>query len=209
MKKSMKGFMMNSDFTRRNVLLGGAAGIAALGLSPAFALSEGEARTLINKAVGDINRSINSGKTGAALYKDFEKIFLRYADVPTIARSVLGPPARSASKAQMNGFTKAFTSYLARKYGKRFRDFKGSEIEVTSARKVKSFQEVRAVAKLRGQAPFQVSFMVSDRSGRDKFFDLLIEGISLLKAERAEVGAVLDKVGGNVDKLISQLNRMG
>jgi len=190
-------------------VLGAAAGLAALGAAPAFALTESEARKLIESVVGDINRSINSGKTGAALYRDFENIFRRYADVPTIARSVLGPPARSASSSQMKSFTSAFTGYLARKYGKRFRDFKGSQIKVTDARKVKSFQEVRAVAKLRGQSPFQVSFMVSDRSGRDKFFDLLIEGISLLKAEREEVGAVLDKVGGNVDRLIDQLKRMG
>lgn len=209
MKRFMKVSMMNSDLSRRHVILSGTAGLAGLAMAPAFALSEGEARALIDRAVGDINTAINSGKTGAALYRDFERIFLRYADVPTISRTVLGPPARSASKSQMNGFTSAFTSYLARKYGKRFRDFKGSQIEVTSARKVKSFQEVRAVAKLRGQSPFEVAFMVSDRSGKDKFFDLLIEGISLLKAERSEVGAVLDKVGGDVDKLIAQLNQMG
>ena len=103
----------------------------------------------------------------------------------------------------------AILLYLARKYGKRFRDFKGSEIEVTGARKVKSFQEVRAIAKLRGQSPFTVAFMVSDRSGRDKFFDLLIEGVSLLKAERSEVGAMLDRVGGNVDNLVTELKRQG
>ena len=103
----------------------------------------------------------------------------------------------------------AINTYLARKYGKRVRDFKGSQIKVTDARKVKSFQEVRAVAKLRGQSPFQVSFMVSDRSGRDKFFDLLIEGISLLKAERTEVGAMLDRRRGDVDALIADLKKAG
>lgn len=206
----MKGFMMNliSDPTRRRVLKGALATAFVAG-TPVFALSEGEATKLINGVVGDINKAINSGKTGNALYRDFEGIFKRYADVPTIARSVLGPPARSASKSQMNAFTAAFTGYLARKYGKRFRDFKGSQIEVTGARKVKSFQEVRATAKLRGQSPFTVAFMVSDRSGRDKFFDLLIEGISLLKAERSEVGAMLDRAGGNIDKLVAELKRQG
>ena len=200
---------LNSDPNRRHVLKGGLAFALILGAAPVQALSEGEARKLIDSAVGDINKAINSGKTGAALYRDFEAIFKRYADVPTIARSVLGPPARSASKAQFSAFTEAFTGYLARKYGKRFRDFKGSEIEVTGARKVKSFQEVRAIAKLRGQSPFTVAFMVSDRSGRDKFFDLLIEGVSLLKAERSEVGAMLDRVGGNVDNLVTELKRQG
>jgi phospholipid transport system substrate-binding protein len=68
---------------------------------------------------------------------------------------------------------------------------------------------VQCVAKLRGQSPFSVTFMVSDRSGSDRFFDLLIEGISLLKSERAEIGAMLDKRGGNIDALISDLKSAG
>lgn len=209
MKKSMKGFMMNSDMNRRQVLAASSAFALLAAAAPAFALSEGEARTLINRAVADINKVINSGASASSMYRSFEGIFTKYADVPTIARSALGPPARSASSAQMRAFTKAFAGYMSRKYGKRFREFAGGTVEVTGARAVKSFQEVRAVAKLPGQSPFAVSFMVSDRSGRDKFFDLLIEGISLLKSERAEIGAMLDKRSGNLDALINDLQKAG
>jgi len=203
--------MMTSDLTRRGVILTGTASALALvaSLTPAAALSEKEARSLIDSAVSDINSVINSGKSENAMYGDFERIFRRYADVPTIARSVLGPPARSASTAQMNAYTSAFTGYMSRKYGKRFREFIGGKIEVTGARSVKRFQEVMATATIKGQAPFAVSFMVSDRSGSDKFFDLLIEGISLLKAERAEIGAMLDKRGGKIDALIGDLQKAG
>lgn len=199
----------NVSPTRRAVVAGTTA-IFALALSPrAFALTESEAERLISGAVGDINKVINSGKSESAMYGDFEKIFRKYADVPTIARSALGPPARQASAAQMKAFTNAFSGYLARKYGKRFREFIGGKIEVTGARQVKSFQEVKAVAKLQGQAPFAVSFMVSDRSGSDKFFDLLIEGISLLKAERSEIGAMLDKRRGDINALVGDLKKAG
>lgn len=200
---------MTSKLTRRSAIFTGASSALTFGLAPAFALNETEARRLIDSVVTDITRAINSGKTGNALYRDFEAIFTRYADVATIARSALGPPARSASSAQLRTFTRAFTGYISRKYGKRFREFQGGVIEVTGARPVKSFQQVRAVAKLRGEAPFDVTFMVSDRSGKDKFFDLLIEGISLLKAERSEIGAVLDRVGGDIDKLSAELGRLG
>lgn len=201
--------MMNSDFSRRE-FMAGAAALALIASAPrAFALSENEARSLIDKAVADINRVINSGQSANAMFGSFEKIFAKYADVPTIARSALGPPARGASSAQMRSFTSAFAGYMARKYGKRFREFIGGKIEVTGARQVKSFQEVKAVAKLKGQSPFAVSFMVSDRSGSDKFFDLLIEGISLLKSERAEIGAMLDKRRGNIDALIGDLQKAG
>ena len=212
MMKSMKGSMMKSDFSnmnRRTMLAGLSASGTVLVASPAIALTESEARRLIDAAVADINNVINSGKSESAMYGDFERIFKRYADVPTIARSALGPPARSASSAQLGAFTDAFTGYLARKYGKRFREFIGGKIEVQSARAVKTFQEVRAVAILRGQSPFSVSFMVSDRSGSDKFFDLLIEGISLLKSERAEIGAMLDKRRGDIDAMVGDLKNAG
>jgi phospholipid transport system substrate-binding protein len=201
--------MMNSEISRRSVLAGASA-LAALSFAPrAFALTEDQARSLITKAVAEINTAINSGQSNSAIYRSFEGIFKKYADVPTIARSALGPPARSASSAQMRSFTSAFSGYMSRKYGKRFREFAGGTVEVTGARKVKNFQEVRAVAKLPGQSAFNVSFMVSDRSGSDKFFDLLIEGISLLKSERAEIGAMLDKRGGNIDALIGDLKKAG
>jgi phospholipid transport system substrate-binding protein len=199
---------MMSDLKRRAILglLAGGVAVAAL---PASALNEAEARKLIDAAVADINAVINSGKSEKAMYAEFERIFARYADVPTIARSALGPPARSATDAQMKAFADAFSGYLARKYGARFREFIGGKIAVENARAVKSFYEVNATATLRGQSPFAVSFMVSDRSGSDKFFDLLIEGISLLKSEKAEIGAMLDKRGGKIDALIKDLKTAG
>ena len=195
-----------SRLSRRTALTAIAAALIA---RPAMALTTSEAKSIIDSAVREITSVINSGKSEAAMYQDFERIFRKYADVPTIARSALGPPARSASSAEMSRFSTAFTGYMSRKYGKQFRDFIGGEVSVTGARQVKNFQEVQAVAKLRGQAPFRISFMLSDRSGQDRFFDLLIEGVSLLKSERAEVGAMYDASGGNIDRLIQRLNASG
>lgn len=196
-----------NDISRRALIAGSAA--MFLTASRAFALNEAEARRLIGSAVAEINSVINSGRSASSMYGAFENIFRKYADVPTIARSALGPPARSASASQMRAFTSAFAGYMARKYGKRFGEFKGGEVEVTGARALKSFYEVQAIAKLRGQSPFAVSFMVSDKSGSDRFFDLLIEGISLLKSERTEIGAMLDRRGGDINALIGDLRRAG
>ena len=139
------------------------------------------------------------------MYRDFEKIFADYAYVSGIARTVLGPPARSASKAQMAAFTRAFQRYMGRKYGKRFREFIGGRVIVKGARRIKSFYEVTTTAILQGEAPFTVTFMVSDVSGKGLFFDMLIEGISLLKVEKEEIGAMLDRRRGDLDKLIADL----
>ena len=201
--------MANDMSRRRAVALLSTAALTAAVASPASALNAAQANALVERVVADINAVINSGRSESAMYRDFEAIFQRYADVPTISRSALGPDARSASPAQLNAFADAFTGYLARKYGKRFRELIGGEIVVEQSREVKTFFEVRASAILRGQAPFDVTFLVSDRSGRDLFFDLLIEGISLLKTERTEIGAMLDRRRGSIDQLIADLRSAG
>ncbi|MGL4235776.1 ABC transporter substrate-binding protein, partial [Tabrizicola sp.] len=110
--------------SRRAFGAGLAAGLTVLSLPrAAMAFTVEEARALIDKAVADVTRIINSGKSQNAMYPEFEKVFARYGDVPTIARSALGPAARSASNSQLRGFTKAYQGYIARKYGRRFREF--------------------------------------------------------------------------------------
>lgn len=195
-----------TDPRRRALLAGGAvyAGLLLAG-APVLALTVEQARALIDRAIGEVNATINSGKPEAAMLKDFEGIFARYADVPTIARSALGPAARSASPAQMQAFTEAFRIYISRKYGRRFREFIGGQIEVTGAQTLKSYYEVLTVAKLRGKAPFDMRWHVSDRSGRQLFFNIIIEGVNMLAAERTEIGSMLDRRRGDINALIADL----
>ena len=192
--------------TRRGFAAGlaSAAAVVALPL-PALALTADQAKSLVDKTVGDINGIINSGKSERAMLADFERLFARYADVPTIARSVLGPAARSASKGQLSAYTKAFQGYISRKYGRRFREFIGGRIEVAEAKAVKSYYEVISTAYLKGESPFEVRWHVSDKSGKSLFFNIIIEGVNMLASERTEMGALLDQRGGDLDRLIADL----
>ncbi len=199
----------HSMMSRRRFAAGFALGSVALALPfPALALNVDQARALIDKAIGEINATIASGKSQTAMYGDFERIFTRYADVPTIARSALGVAAKSASAAQMNAFTKAFQVYISHKYGARFREFIGGKIEVTDAKPVKSYYEVISVAHLKGESPFDVRWHVSDKSGKNLFFNIIIEGVNMLASERTEIGAMLDKRGGDIDALIADLKKV-
>ncbi|MGR3466776.1 MAG: MlaC/ttg2D family ABC transporter substrate-binding protein [Shimia sp.] len=196
--------------TRRSFLGGALAGVAALAAPAAFALSTGEARGLVDALVRDINAVIASGKGEAGMIADFERIFTRYADVDRIAIAALGPAARSATAAERDAYITAFRGYIARKYGRQFRDFIGGRIEVQGARAIGSNRyEVTTTALLRGEAPFPVAFRVSDGSGRDLFYDMLVEGVSLLATEAQEVRALLDRNRGSIPNLTQALSRAG
>ena len=180
------------------------AGMIFTGL-PAQAVGLDQARQLVDLLVADVNNVIASGKDEAAMLRDFEVIFDRYADVPTIARYALGNDARSASATQLQNFTAAFRRYIANKYGRRFREFIGGAIQVKEARDVPNGVEVETTAILQGQSPFRVDFQVSDRSGQVLFFNIIIEGINMLLSERTEIQAMLDARGGSLDQLIAEL----
>ena len=199
---------MPLSLTRRGFVLG-AATAAGMGAKPAFALNEQEAIALVDNVVADINRVIASGKSDAAILRDFETLFARYADVNIMAQYALGADGRSASNSQKRAFANAFKGYISRKYGRQFRDFIGGRVEVVSARPIRAGYEIKTTVFLRGQSPYEVAFHVSDRSGQDKFFNIYIEGVNLLLTERTEIGAMLDQRGGDLNKLINDLKTTG
>lgn len=196
--------------SRRRVLglLGGSVALAAAPRG-AHAASPEAAVALVRRAVDEVYAVINSGQSPSSMYRQFEGIFARHSDVDAIARTLLGPAARTASVADYAAYREALQVFIARKYGKRFREFIGGRIEVTGAKPLKSFISVSSTAYLRGQEPFLVEWHVSDRSGQTRFFNLIIEGVNMLATERAEISAMLARRQGDVGALASDLLAAG
>ena len=192
---------------RRQVLIG-LTSTAALAPTMSLALNENEAEALITSVINDINAVIASGKSEAGMIREFERIFARYSDTSYIAAYAMGVDGRRASAAQKRAFSDAFQAYVAQKYGRRFREFIGGRLEVKGVRQVKRWYEVDTTAFLQGQSPFNVTFHVSDRSGRNLFFNMFIEGVNLLLTERTEIGALLDQNRGDIDAMIADLRAL-
>ena len=174
---------------------------------PSFAITQGGASKLVNSLVNDINGVIASGKSETTMYQEFERIFARYSDTSYISAYAMGVDGRRATSTQKRAFSNAFHTYIARKYGKRFQEFIGGRLEVKKVQRVKTWYEVSTVAYLRNESPFEVTFQVSDRAGKNLFFNMFIEGVNLLLTERTEIGALIDRNGGNIDAMISDLRK--
>ena len=199
--------MLNKITPTRRAFLGLMGVAAALAAMPTqlIAQSVNAARALVDALLVDLYALINAGRSTSQLYSDFETLLNRYADLPIIAQTVMGVDWRRASNAQRSDFITAFRSYIARKYGSRFQELIGGTFEITGARQIRNFIEVTTTANLRNEAPFEVIWLVSSGSGQLKFFNLVIEGINLQTTERQEIGAMLDRNGGNIDAMIADL----
>lgn len=195
--------------SRRLFLLGGAALLASLSLpGSGRALSVSQAQSLVVQISNELDSLVNSGRGSSQIYAGFERILSRYGDMRAVGASSLGPAWRSASNAQRSAYISAFQGYLARKYGRQFEDYRNARIEVTGGRDAGRAGVLVNTTVIRpGRENIAVDWQVSDRSGSAKAVNLIIEGVSLLANERAEIGAMLDAQGGDINGLIAQLNR--
>ena len=174
-----------------------------------FALTQKEAEKLIGRLSSDILNAINNSSSDAERFRKFQQVFARYADVPLIAQKALGPTWRDASDGQRNAYVDAFAGYMARFYGRRFKEFIGSEIIVTGADKAPGGFLVDSTIKLQGSAPFDTQWHVISNGGKDRMYNMYIEGVSVLSDVRVQIGSMLDKSGGNIDRLTETLKTAG
>ena len=180
--------------------------VFVIGLPTAtLSLDQSTAKQLINNLLYDINQVAASQKSETEITQEFEDIFSRYSDTQYIASYVMGVDRRRATSEQKKAFSSAFKTYIARKYGKQFKGFVVDQLEIRDVRQVKRWYEVDLLANTKDGTPVEITFYVSNRTGRNLFFNMFIEGINLLLSERTEIQAILDKNRGSIDALIAEL----
>ena len=166
-----------------------------------------KAEHLSKKIFNDIFFIINNNQNDENKKKSLLNLFDKYADVPIIARAVLGSPWRQLSQVERSKFINAFKLYLAKKYIAQFSEFTGAEMLIERSRdsggKAGIMVETRLL--MPGSAPIKVGWQVSDASGKFKMIDVKIEGISLLTTERGEIRNQYSKEGRSISKLINSL----
>jgi len=197
--------MKTNNKTRRFVMMS-FLGIAGLYASPVFAFKKSDAEKLIKNLTNDVLGAVNEQKSEDIMFSRFEEIFSKYADVPLIARKALGPTWRGASKAQRSEYVSAFRGYMARYYGKRFEEFLGSEIIVSNSRKTSGGFLVGSNIILKDGSSYQAQWHVIDARGKYLMYNLFLEGVSVLSDVRVQIGSMLDKRAGSIDRLIEHLN---
>ena len=197
--------MKTNNKTRRFVMMS-FLGIAGLYASPVFAFKKSDAEKLIKNLTNDVLGAVNEQKSEDIMFSRFEEIFSKYADVPLIARKALGPTWRGASKAQRSAYVSAFRGYMARYYGKRFEEFLGSDILVSNSRKTSGGFLVGSNIILKDGSSYQAQWHVIDARGKYLMYNLFLEGVSVLSDVRVQIGSMLDKRAGSIDRLIEHLN---
>ena len=192
----------------RRTLIAGLSGVALSAIAqPAMAVSKQAARSHIETTVREIVAILNKAAGGPVGAPALRKVMARRSNMARIAQFCAGRAWRDMNAGQRTRYIDAFAHYISVTYARRFNDFSGTP-EITVGRIVdagsKGVLVASPIAMPNGKR-YGVEWLVSDRSGTVEIVDLVIERISLAATQRDEIGAMLDKRGGNIDALIKTL----
>jgi len=187
-----------SVLTAALILIGGA--LAAAGLAapdPAAVISN-----LGNRALEVLGKNATPAQRVARFHELFREDF----DVPGIARFVLGRYWKTATPEQQDEFVKLFEDYIALVYSSQLAAYSGEKLKVTGSRPEPEGAVVASeIIRPTGTPPVKVEWHLTDRSGTYKINDVAVDGISMAVTQRSEFASVIQRNGGQVQGLITQL----
>lgn len=164
----------------------------------------------IDKGYGILN---NMQLSDADRRTQFREFMLALTDTKRIGMFTLGQYANSASKADVDAYTSAFTDYAVAVYESRLSKYRGQTLKVTGSTQ-RSADDVVVNADLvspnagANAQTFKVAFRVRKTSdGRPIITDMQVEGIWLALSQRSDFTAFLQQHAGNVQALTDDLRR--
>jgi phospholipid transport system substrate-binding protein len=179
--------------------------IAGLSAQPALAAADGAPVAFI-RALGDQAVSVirsDMPLTTKAAY--FDRMVRQDFDLTGIARFVLGPHWRVASRAERHQFCDGFADRLVRVYGQQLGQSGDGDFVVTGSRTDPDGVIVNSRIIRPQGAPLAVDWRLGIRDGVYKIEDVAIDGVSMALAQRSEIGALIARDGGQVGMLLAEM----
>ena len=153
--------------------------------------------------LADKNQSIAQKKA------TFHQAIDQLADVPRITNFVLGKYARTVTPDQRQRFAAAFRVYAESVYQNRISDYHGEVLKVTGSTVRKPGDVIVNTTISGGQVgqPLPVAWRVMGGGTSWKVVDVQFKGVWLAITQQQDFVSTIDNAGGNIDVLISQLQR--
>ncbi len=151
----------------------------------------------------------NKGIPEAERKQQFRQLCEQSFDIPKISRFVLGRYWRSANDDEKKQFGDAFENYMIQVYWSRFSSYNGESFKVSGTQDEGNGTILVTTDIFRpstGQPPVKVDWHLGKNGDSYKIEDASLEGVSQALTYRDEFGSIIERNGGQVSALISQLN---
>jgi phospholipid transport system substrate-binding protein len=201
-----------NELTRRSALAAGLAAALTAAATPrvARAAPAADAERFIEQ-LGAKAIAISRGGDPTARLDEITALLDQAADVPLIARLVLGRHWRDLDEAQRQEFVAVFRDYILGGIARRLGGSGGvRDVAVTGSRAARGDDSMvrTEVTLANGGPPAKVDWRVrGEDNGGFKIIDVVAEGVSLVVTTRSEFDSAVAR--GGIDGLLDQMRQWG
>lgn len=139
----------------------------------------------------------------------FRDLLINNFDMKTIGRFVLGRYWRTATGVQKQEYLSLFEKMVVKTYSKRFSKYSGENLVVIGSRDEGGRDRiVSSVIKSSTGSSGDISVdwrVRTQKDGTYKVVDVIVEGISMSVTQRSDFSSVIQRGGGNIEALLTQM----
>jgi len=128
---------------------------------------------------------------------DIRELLRRNFDLETIGRFVLSRYWRTATPDEKSDYMSLFGEYVLRTYARRLGAYGNETFQIMSAKPLGS-RDAIVLTKITTQAggqPLTAGWRVRDANESYKLIDVMVEGVSMVAAQRSEFESIIQKQG--------------
>lgn len=194
-----------------------ALGVSAAALAPvwtavapttAAAVEVGAARAFVTETADEVLGLIRATGSDSEKRRTMRGLLQRKSAVEDIARVAIGRTWEGMTSSQKSRYVDAFLSLVTRQTVAGFKNYSGETLRIIGAvdkGRGGVFVQTLINSAQGGEGPIKVDWRIIDRNGPLQLFDVYVDGVSLLTTQRQTFASRLERLGGDVDALISQL----
>ena len=167
----------------------------------------GAEAAFVRNLIADIQRLTSGATTPTERGSRFRMLLNRGFDLNEVGRLMLGRYWRRATPEQRKEFTDLVEDYVTRLYEGRFAEIAGISVAIDGTKQVEGATMVYTTAVRPNGAPVHLDWRVGEVAGRLAVTDIVVEGVSMVIAGRAEFSSIIRQSGGDIGGLLDLLRK--
>ncbi len=189
------------------LFLGLAVMLAAVGWTNDQALASKGGEKFVQRIADSIVATIKSGGSKSQQTKKFSSVFTRNADIRSMGSFALGKYSKGLKGSQRKQYFSLIRPYVSRVFLRRMTDAAVDKVVIKSSRaRGKNEEIVKTSVKFTdGRPDLAISWRLRRKGGSFKVIDLLVAGVSMIKAQRDEFTAEIRRNNGDASSLLKYM----
>ncbi len=159
---------------------------------------------LIKEVVDEASRILSSSDPVEAKIINLNDLADNNVDINRIAKYTLGKHRKTISDEELNKYFKLYKKYFLKNFSSRLIDYTNPEIIIVDENVInENFTIVNTILEATSKNPeLKISWrVITKNANKPLILDLLIEGLSLAKAQKEEFNSIIKNNDGDINAL--------